>query len=271
MSAFNIEEYLNSLPENTETIHVPNKNLTYIPSLKQFTDWISLRCDCNNLTQLPELNSSLIDLHCDNNQLTQLPQLNSSLQYLFCYNNQLTQLPQLNSSLQQLNCFNNQLTQLPQLNSSLQYLHCYNNQLTQLPELNSSLKILNCSNNQLTQLPELNSCLEKLNCSNNQLTQLPELNSFLQYLDCSNNELPFKLIYTGRLTDTKRNELNCGIQILKRFKELYMLIKFKKHFRNWLWIKVRLAKIQIQFHPDNLNKMLSSINDEELDEALNNW
>jgi Leucine-rich repeat (LRR) protein len=251
MSAFNIEEYLNSLPENTETIHVSNKNLTYIPSLKQFTDWISLRCDCNNLTQLPELNSSLIDLHCDNNQLTQLPQLNSSLQYLFCYNNQLTQLPQFNSSLQQLNCFNNQLTQLPQLNSSLQYLHCYNNQLTQLPELNS--------------------CLEKLNCSNNQLTQLPELNSSLQYLNCSNNELPFKLIYTGRLTDTKRNELNCGIKILKRFKELYMLIKFKKHFRNWLWIKVRLAKIQIQFHPDNLNKMLSSINDEELDDALNNW
>jgi hypothetical protein len=271
MSAFNIEEYLNSLPENTETINVSNKNLTYIPSLKQFTHWISLRCDCNNLTQLPELNSSLRDLHCDNNQLTQLPQLNSSLQYLFCYNNQLTQLPQFNSSLRQLNCFNNQLTQLPKLNSSLQYLHCYNNQLTQLPELNSSLKILNCFNNQLTQLPELNSCLEKLNCSNNQLTQLPELNSSLQYLDCSNNELPFKLIYNGRLTDTKRNELNCGIQILKRFKELYMLIKFKKHFRNWLWIKVRLPKIQIQFHPDNLQNFISSINDEELDDALNNW
>ena len=151
MSAFNIKEYLNSLPENIETINVSNKNLTYIPPLKQFTDLISLRCDCNNLTQLPEVNSSLRDLHC------------------------------------------------------------------------------------------------------------------------YDNELPFKLIYKARLTDTKRNELNCGIQILKRFKELYMLIKFKKHFRNWLWIKVRLPKLQIQFHPDNLKNLLSSINDEELDEALNNW
>ena len=172
MSAFNIKEYLNSLPENTETINISNENLTYIPQLKQFTDLIRLRCECNNLKQLPELNSSLRDLHCENNQLTQLPQLNSSL----------------------------------------------------------------------------------------------------EILNCCNNELPFKLIYyKAQLTDIKRHELNCGIQILKRFKELFMLIKFKKHFRNWLWIKVRLPKIQIQFHPDNLKNLISSINDEELDKALNNW
>jgi Leucine-rich repeat (LRR) protein len=190
MSSFNIEEYFNSLPENIGTINVPNKKLTYIPSLKRFTNLTTLLCECNNLTQLPELNSSL------------------------------------------------------------RILSCNNNQLTQLPELNSSLRILNCSNNQLTQLPELSS---------------------LRGLNCCNNELPFKLIYKGQLTDTKRNELNYGIQILKRFKELYMLIKFKKHFRNWLWIKVRLPKIQIQFHPDNLKKLISSINEEELDGALNNW
>ena len=231
MSAFNIKEYLNSLPENTETINVSNKNLTDIPPLNRFTNLKKLYCDNNQLTQLPQLNSSLEILNCSNNRLTQLPQLNSSLEILNCSNNRLTQLPQLNSYLQDLRCYNNQLTQLPELNSYLQYLFCYNNQLTQLPELNSSLEILKCYN----------------------------------------NELPFKLIYKAQLTNIKRNELNCGIQILKRFKELYMLIKFKKHFRNWLWIKVRLPKIQIQFHPDNLKNLLSSVNDEELDEALNNW
>ena len=231
MSAFNIKEYLNSLPENTVTINVSNKNLTYIPPLNRFTNLKKLYCSNNQLTQLPQLNSSLEILNCSNNQLIQLPELNSYLEILNCSNNQLTQLPELNSSLQDLRCYNNQLTQLPELNSSLQYLFCYNNQLTQLPELNSSL----------------------------------------QNLHCYDNELPFKLIYNARLTDIKRNELNCGIQILKRFKELFMLIKFKKHFRNWLWIKVRLPKIQNQFHPDNLKKMLSSINDEELDDALNNW
>ena len=106
MSTFNIEEYFNSLPENIETINVSNKNLTYIPSLKRFTNLISLRCECNNLTQLPELNNSLEYLHCNNNQLTQLPPLNSSLRELYCSNNQLTQLPELNSSLQNLHCYN---------------------------------------------------------------------------------------------------------------------------------------------------------------------
>ena len=142
--------------------------------------------------------------------------------------------------------------------------------LNSLPE---NTVTINVSNKNLTYIPPLNrfTNLKKLYCNNNQLTQLPQLNSSLEILNCYDNELPFKLIYKGRLTDIKRNELNCGIQILKRFKELFMLIKFKKHFRNWLWIKVRLPKIQIQFHPNNLKNLLSSINDEELDEALNNW
>ena len=251
MSSFNIEEYLNSLPKYIYSINLCGKNLTYIPSLKRF--------------------KNLIQLKCDNNQLTQLPELNDSLEFLSCQHNKLTKLPELNSSLQILNCSYNYLTQLPELNSSLEELSCQNNQLTCLPELNSSLKNLYCYNNQLTCLPELNSSLTLLTCDYNQLTCLPELNSSLQYLSCYNNQLPFKLNHYAPLTNEKRNELNQYIKCLERFKELYHSLKFKRQFRDCLWIKVRLPRIQNQFHPDNLEEMLYNINEEDLDETLNKW
>ena len=47
MSEFNIENYLNSLPEDIETIDVSNKNLTYLPSLKRFYKLKKLNCSNN--------------------------------------------------------------------------------------------------------------------------------------------------------------------------------------------------------------------------------
>jgi len=90
-------------------------------------------------------------------------------------------------------------------------------------------------------------------------------------LICDNNYLPVKLIYKNELTDSKRNELNQYITCLERFKELYQSLKFKRQFRDWLWIKVRLPRIQNQFHPDNLEEMLCNIDEEDLDETLNKW
>lgn len=215
MSAFNIEEYLNSLPEDIEIIDISSKNLTYIPSLKQF--------------------KYLVDLYCYNNKLTKLPELNSSLKALYCAKNQLIQLPELNDKLQVLNCEFNLLTQLPKLNSSLQYLNAYNNPLYQLPQLNSSLEIFFCNSNHLP---------FQINCA-------------------TSNE--------GFLTDNKRNEINRKIRCFEQFKELYHSLKFKRQFRDWLWIKVRLPRIEKQFHPDNLVEFLYEIDDEGLDETLDNW
>ena len=191
MSSFNIEEYLNSLPEDIEIIDISHKDITYIPSLTRFT--------------------------------------------------------------------------------KLELLICNYNKLTSLPELSSSLRILNCSYNQLTSLPKLNSSLQFLNCNYNKLTSLPELNTSLEELYCSYNQLPFKLNCCGFLQNEKRNKLNQYIKCLERFKELYHTLKFKRQFRDWLWIKVRLLKIQNQFHPDKLEEMLYGATEENLEETLNKW
>ena len=66
-------------------------------------------------------------------------------------------------------------------------------------------------------------------------------------------------------------EFNLKFKCLKRFKELYYLLKFKSQFRDWLWIKVRLPRIQNQYHPDHLDEFLCSVNDEDSDKRLDNW
>ncbi len=53
---FDIETYLNSLPDDIEKIDVSNKNLTYLPSLQRFTKLKTLLCSGNQLTCLPVLN-----------------------------------------------------------------------------------------------------------------------------------------------------------------------------------------------------------------------
>ena len=55
MKIFNIEEYLNELPEDIEIIDISKKGLTYIPSLNRFKKLKELLLINNRLTALPEL------------------------------------------------------------------------------------------------------------------------------------------------------------------------------------------------------------------------
>lgn len=254
MAVFNIENYLNSLPEDIEIIDVSERYLTYIPLLQRF---YNLKC-----------------LYCQNNQITSLPELNHSLQELDCSYNNLTTLPKLNDSLQVLQCSHNKITSLPELNDYLEILYCSYNNLTSLPKLNNSLQILDCSYNQITSLPKLNHSLQVLDCYYNQLTSLPELNDSLQELYCSRNKLPYKLNINGNLNAKRKNEIKNAIQLLKRVKFTIMCLKYKKQFRSWLWIKVRLPMTQKKYHPNNLIELLKNVKDDDedmLDYAINNW
>ena len=183
-----------------------------------------------------------------------LPEINHSLQTLYCYNNQLTSLPELNNSLKELNCSNNQLTVLPYLNHSLLYLYCDKNQLTVLPELNNSL--------------------QELNCSNNKLTVLPELNHSLLYLYCDKNQLPHKLIHSGNLTSERQTEINNTIRLLQKVKFTIMCLKYKQHFRDWLWIRVKEPAIKMKYHPNNLQELLKDVDENDevaFHDTINNW
>ena len=102
MSIFNIKQYIDSLPNDIETIDVSNKNIDYLPDLSRFKHLKQLNCSYNQLTSLPDLNENSQYLNCHHNKLTSLPDLNKNLKILYCYNNQLTSLPNLNENLQKL-------------------------------------------------------------------------------------------------------------------------------------------------------------------------
>ena len=220
---FNIETYLNSLPEDIETIDISTHDLTFLPSLSRFKNLIKLNCSNNKLISLPPLNENLKELHCSNNQLTSLQPLNENLELLYCENNQLISLPPFNKNLKTLGCYSNQLTFLPHLNENLQNLGCGKNQLTSLPDLTENLKALYCSNN------------------------------------------PIREIINGETINQKRIQ----IQILNNFRHLYYSLKYKKQFRDWLWVRIREPKIRLKYSHSYLIENLQE--DTDLDAFLDNW
>ena len=120
---------------------------------------------------------------------------------------------------------------------------------------------------------KLNNSLETLNCSYNQLTSLPELNNALVILVCDDNSFPsFISIDRWHLNQEKKTRINNEFQRLYRFKLLFWSLKYKSKFRDWLWIRVRLPKIEKTYHPSKLNELLNSdMSEEELDNVLVNW
>ena len=61
-------------------------------------------------------------------------------------------------------------------------------------------------------------------------------------------------------------------QTIYKFKYTYYCLKFKKQFRDWLWIRVRLPNISNQYCPNNLNALIINCNtDDELFTKLDTW
>ena len=110
----------------------------------------------------------------------------------------------------------------------------------------------------LTYLPDLSRFkqLTQLDCSHNKLTWLPPLNNKLQILDCFKNNIYLNDLY------------NKKISILRNFRNTYYLLKFKKHFKRWLWEKVREPKIMAKFHPSHLTILEET---DDLEVFLDDW
>jgi hypothetical protein len=60
-----------------------------------------------------------------------------------------------------------------------------------------------------------------------------------------------------------------NIQILNDFRYLYYSLKFKTHFRKWLWEKVRLPNVNKMYNPTNLIEKLED--EDDLETVLENW
>jgi len=187
-----------------------------------------------------------------------------NLKILNCGFNKLSLLPPLPKDLQKLNCDFNKLSSLPDLPNNLEELYCDFNKLTSLPVLNKNLCILYCCNNQLTSLPPLPKDLQRLYCENNRLSSLPLLNTNLKTLIYRSNPI-YEIINSNYI-----QLINKKVKILNVFRHLYYSLRFKKQFRDWLWVKVREPKIRQKYHPMYLLQNLCD-EDADLDTVLDNW
>jgi len=239
MAKFNVEEYLDSLPDDIETIDIMCKNLKYLPDLSRFKKLETLSCPYNKLTSLPILPENLKELYCHYNNLTLLPVLPVNLKWLCCSNNKLTSLSILPVNLKWLNCSNNKLTSLPILPKNLKELHCHYNNLTSLPNLPKNLELLYCHYNNLISLPVLPEKLKDLSFFVNPISEI--------------------IVYYNY----DYNDLNKNIKIWNNFRYLYYCLKYKKRF-----FKMMEPVIKKRYHPSYLYDLKE---DDDLDKKLGEW
>jgi len=140
--------------------------------------------------------------------------------------------------------------------------------LSSLSKLPESIKRLDCGKNKLTSLPNLPEDLILLYCRDNQINYLPDLPDSLIHFGCDNN--PIYSVFSA----TSLLEIQSQIRMLSRVRYLIYCLKYKKQLRQWLWVKVRLPKIQDKYHPDNLKELLVNVSDDDEDgfnTAIDTW
>jgi hypothetical protein len=220
---------------------------------------------------LNSLPSDIDKLNISFGEFTYIPDLSrfTKLRVLECSGNKLTELPSLPETLEQLDCSFNELTSLPPLNKNLKLIFCFNNKLTTLPILNENLMVLSCGNNKLTIIPPLNKNLVQLYCINNNIVNFKLLNEKLKYFDYYGNPIR-NIINSRNITIIKKQN-----HTLNNFKFLFYSLKYKNKFRYWLWERVRKPKIEKQYSPEMLNRILDNLensdDEDELHNKINNW
>jgi hypothetical protein len=272
-------EYLNTLPDNITEIsihHYIDKDAQF-PDLLRFYKLRILRFQYNNFTTLPSLPPTVKRLEIMYNPgLVSIPELPPNLQILsILCNKRLTHIGAFPTTLTELNCNENDaLAQLPALPQTLTRMFCCRNCLTEIPALPTSLTVLHCDENRLHVLPKLPSTLQELFCSQNRIEMLPLLPDSLTELYCSNNPLiglgyyPFYEFMDDDddgFCSAYRKWQTC----MERFRFQWYCLKFKRQFRDWLFVRVREKRAMEQYHPDRIRALLDSgvdIEDVELED-----
>jgi Leucine-rich repeat (LRR) protein len=296
VSLYIAEIGLESLPSmknlaNLKILDVSGNKLTRLPQLPE--GLLDLTCQSNRLWSLKNTPSTVTSIAAQKNEICTLYGVSPKTEYLYLQNNHLERIDSFPPNLKKCHVSNNRLEHLPPLPATVLELCCHNNDLAELPfPLPPSLHTLSCFNNpRLTCLPSLPSGLQKLDVENCNISRIPKLPDTLHLLDVRGNpithmvNLPPVAVFStlivisgtpiGKILSPANipsvslphsyDVMRSNLQILNRFRELYYTLKYKNQFRQWLWIKVRLPRIEQAHHPDRLQEALEQEGGEEAD------
>jgi len=192
-------------------ISVPNKGISNLTGIEDFTEIIGLYCPNNLLTTLDVSNNTqLTYLYCSVNSLTALDVSNNTeLTSLYCTDNQISNLnTTLNTGLVNLWCQRNEITSLDVSNNTLlvEFI-CSNNLLPTLDVLtNTSIESLIIGQNYLTTIDlSSNVNLKRLDFLGNNISTIDlSNNTELTFLDCrANGMTSLNLDNNTKLTEIK--------------------------------------------------------------------
>ncbi len=247
---FDIQSYLDNLPDDVLVINLEKRKLNNIPSLVRFT--------------------KLVELNCKNNKLKFLPELPKSLQVLNCAHNVITLLSDLPDGLKELDCAFNSIEKIARLPNDLTKFICNDNLLTSLPNLPANLSMLNCSFNKLLCLPILPKKLLHLYCSSNELEFLPVIPDSCTDIRYSLNPFVSEVGYNKSI-----KTLNEKFKPIHNFKHMYFSFKFGPKVKLWFWCKIKKPYLIKKYNPVNLQKIIDErqfdCNSNEFHEFIINW
>ena len=270
-----IEQYIDTLPNTTTYIDLFNKGLTFIPSLTRFTKLMEIILDRNSLTHLPELPNGVHTIFCDYNKLESIEGLPDSVRFLYVEYNNITHIHKLPNGLRYIRVSYNCLQTIDHLPPLVYQICCVGNpELNRLPELPNSLLYLICNGCGLTHLPKLPNTLSELSINENPIWFIEHIPDNLCAFSCYNTPIihTLNLHKPEGLTIRQTNDFyRTKINKLQRARELHYTLKLKDPLRYWLWVRVRLPKIEQANHPDMLAKHMLENEDKDIEEVMDNF
>lgn len=264
-----IEQFA-GLPESLTVFDCSGNSIVELPELPLLEE---LRCEYNQLKSLPHY-PNLVELRCDSNRISELPKFGKRLQALMCSQNPLYSLPDLSSCpLVMLECSEAGLRSLPELPSTLEELYVPLNNIESLPPLPPNLRILHVNCNYLTELPDIRQ-LETLSCAGNSLSWLPEIGDLSVLHSYANDNMPEVFHHDGDIYPDTISRMNSASRVLDKFRDVFWAMKFKKRFRDWLWIRVRQPAMLEKYRPSNFAERFvgkEGMDFEEVITLFNDW
>jgi hypothetical protein len=283
---YQVDNYLARLPEYTTNIDLSGRDLSTLPSLTRFTHLKTLNLCNNPLVELPPFPQRIQTIYLSHVSFESLPLLPPSvttLRILSCPTlKRIT--PPLPASLVSLHIEDAALETLPHLPPFLQYLNVRGTRLARLPPLPSTLKRIVADHCSLQSVPRLPSSVIRVDFSNNPLWHMVNAPGNLTYpfglRKWMIKETPlFDILYNPFQDSTcfeldelgEKGDLYKFLQrlkILNRFRDLFYALKLKRRFRHWLWVRVRLPRIERANHPALLQGVLEAAGEDAVEGVM---
>jgi Leucine-rich repeat (LRR) protein len=154
---------------------------------------------------------------------------------------------------------------------------------------------MKCRYNKIKIIPRLNEKIAYVDIGNNEITNLPNIPKNMYEISIENNPIvellgDLNLVFTtgrgGRIIGRTIGEqiyickrwctdINKIINTINKFREVYYTLKFINKFRKFYYLKVVEPKMKKHYSPENLEKLLDTMKDEnnveEFDNLLACW